>query len=210
MSNRFAEIYANNEWGHGSGEGSLEIHTRGYRNFLQNFLKEKRIGSVVDMGCGDWQFSRHIDWSGVRYQGFDVVPAVIAANHAQFGKPNVSFQLYSGQPAELPAADLLIAKDVLQHLPHQTVFEFLAGLSRFKYALLTNCVNPKGETDNIDIAAGEFRYLDLRKPPFNLTATQVYGFSKNEPTLRNKLRDLLRGHADWRKIVLLVDNSRTS
>lgn len=57
MSKRFEEIYATNEWGHGSGEGSLPVHTRGYVAFLQAFLAEKNITSVVDMGCGDWQFS---------------------------------------------------------------------------------------------------------------------------------------------------------
>ena len=55
LNNRFVDIYANNEWGSGSGQGSLDVHTKGYQNFLQYFLEQKNISSVVDMGCGDWR-----------------------------------------------------------------------------------------------------------------------------------------------------------
>jgi SAM-dependent methyltransferase len=210
MANRFSEIYESNVWEHGSGEGSLEVHTRGYRDFLQEFLVQKKISSVVDMGCGDWQFSRLINWNGARYQGFDVVPTVIAANKEKFANHNVSFDVYSGNPMELPQADLLIAKDVLQHLPNQTVVDFLPYLSKYKYALLTNCVNPKGETRNVDIELGEFRPLDLRLAPFHLKSSPVFSFDKNEISLYRKLRALIRGYPKWKKVVLLVDNANKS
>ena len=207
MTNRFSEIYANNEWGHGSGEGSLEIHTRGYRKFLQSFLVKRHISSVVEMGCGDWQFSRFVNWDDIHYQGYDVVPDLIQSNKESFSKKNISFCLYSGNPTELPEADLLITKDVLQHLPNQAVLEFLPHLSKYRYALLTNCINPKGETTNVDIEIGGFRYLDLRLAPFNLKATQVYSFEKNEDSLFERLRKAIRGYPAWRKSVLMVDNS---
>jgi SAM-dependent methyltransferase len=207
MTNRFSEIYENNVWAHGSGEGSLEIHTRGYREFLQEFLVQKKISSVVDMGCGDWQFSRLVNWHGARYQGFDVVPSVITANKQKFSSGHVSFNVYSGNPAELPEADLLIAKDVLQHLPSQTVADFLPHLSKYKYALLTNCVNAKGETQNGDIELGDFRPLDLRLAPFHLKSSPVFSFEKNETSLYRKLRTRIRGYPKWKKVVLLVDNA---
>jgi hypothetical protein len=72
LQDRFEYIYAANIWGHGSGGGSSPINTRGYRRFLQNFLRKNNIKSVVDLGCGDWQFSHLIDWKGIRYSGFDV------------------------------------------------------------------------------------------------------------------------------------------
>lgn len=200
MIQRFVDIYASNEWGHGSGEGSLRVHTQGYVRFLQRFLRERNIASVVDMGCGDWQFSRDIDWTGIRYEGYDVVPQVIARNAEAFSRPNVSFRLYSGEPAELSPADLLIAKDVLQHFSNDRIRAVLSCLGRFRYALVTNCVNPRGVTANVDIETGDFRYLDLRRAPFNLRATQVYSFAKRT----NPIKRLLRG-PDWKKDVLLVE-----
>src|SRR5438874_2181300 len=116
MNNRFEEIYAQNEWVHGSGEGSLEVHVKGYVAVLERLLINLKIRSVVDMGCGDWQFSRNVNWGLRRYQGFDVVPSIIFNNRYAYGSDNIEFQLYSGNPLELPSADLLIVKDVLQHL----------------------------------------------------------------------------------------------
>ena len=211
MIDRFVEIYANNEWETGSGEGSLGVQTKGYRKFLQNFLEQKKIASVVDMGCGDWQFSQYISWEGISYLGYDVVPEITSSNIEKYSKHNISFTLYSGNPDELPKSDLLIAKDVLQHLPNRTVLDFLPYLSKYKYALLTNCTNPKNRSlvnDNIQI--GDFRYIDLRLPPFRLDATQVYSFTKKEKSIASRLKAIVRGYPSWKKLVLLVDNSRLS
>lgn len=202
MNTRFEEIYSKNEWGHGSGEGSLPIHTSGYAAFLERFLVERKISSVVDMGCGDWQFSKNIRWNAVQYHGFDVVSSVILNNQSRYTTENIKFHLYSGDAAELPSADLLIVKDVLQHLSNERVLSFLPTFARFKYALLTNCVNPKGPTLNQNIEDGDFRYLDLRLPPFNLNATEVYSFTNS----MNPIKRLLRG-PQWLKRVLLLESA---
>lgn len=199
MTNPFQQIYAQNAWGHGSGEGSLPIHTQGYVAFLQDFLARRRIRSVVDMGCGDWQFSRFVDWTGIDYHGFDVVPSVISANVAAFQRAGRQFHLYGGDAKDLPAADLLITKDVLQHLDDATVLDFLRSLSKYEYALLTNCVDPAGPTRHVNIQTGGFRYLDLRLPPFNLGAELVYEFSRCD--LPGEVPSV---QPAWHKQVLLV------
>lgn len=201
MKERFERIYANHEWGRGSGEGSLPINNRGYRDFLESFIRERSIRSVVDLGCGDWQFSRYVDWGPARYRGYDIVAPVIAANRRLYATDAVSFQTYSGNFEELPAADLLIAKDVLQHWSSESVARFLPNLSRYRYALLTNCVNPDGETVNSDIADGDFRYLDLRLPPFNLQATEVFHYRQHRGLLKVMLR-----RPQWLKRVLLIES----
>lgn len=202
MSNRFEQIYARNEWGHGSGEGSLPEYNRGYVHLLESFLVRSGVKSVVEMGCGDWQFSKDIQWGAAVYRGFDVVPAVVAYNEQHYGREGVSFGLYSGDPAELPAADLLIVKDVLQHLKDQTVHQAVLQFPRFRQVLVTNCVNPRGPTVHRDIEDGDFRYLDLRLPPFELTATEVFSFYP-----RGSLKERLLNRPRWLKKVLLVDAS---
>jgi hypothetical protein len=199
----FVDIYDRNVWKWGSGKGSLPIHTAGYRAFLEQFLVRNRIASVVDMGCGDWQFSRLVDWGDVSYRGFDVVPSLIAENTRRFAKPGISFELASGDPSTLPPADLLLAKDVLQHLPHEAVFAFLANVQRYRYALVTNGVDPRGPTQNIDISIGHCRHLDLRLPPFNVDAEEVYSFCKVESRLVGMVRGWLERPA-WKKVVLLL------
>lgn len=200
--NRFNDIYENNEWGYGSGEGSLKIHTVGYSKFIEEFIKKKKIATVVDMGCGDWQFSKDINWGNAQYHGFDIVHKVIDANIAKYAKENIVFSCYSGSATMLPSADLLIIKDVLQHLTNDKIDRIFEEFNRYKYCLITNCVNPRGKFENVDILDGEMRYLDLRLPPFNVAGKVVYTFTNK----MNPIKKFIYG-PKWRKLVLLIDNS---
>ena len=116
MKAAFTQIYARNIWGSGSGDGSLPKHTKGYRRFLERFIRDKQIKSVVDYGCGDWQFSRLINWDGVRYLGLDIVDSLIEHNLKTYRKDNITFEVLGGTPAQLPDAELIILKDVLSAL----------------------------------------------------------------------------------------------
>jgi 2-polyprenyl-3-methyl-5-hydroxy-6-metoxy-1,4-benzoquinol methylase len=181
MKSRSEETYARDVWGHGSGQGSLPKHARGYVRVLQQFLRDNRIVHVVDLGCGDWPFSRMMDWNGVEYLGLDLVESVIARNRQEYTTANIHFQVISGDLGDLPAADLLIAKDVLQHWANASVASFLPVLRRYRFSLITNCVNPKGATLNEVIIVGDFRFLDLRLPPFNVHAEEIFSFVKHRP-----------------------------
>lgn len=146
--------------------------------FLQEFFKTHNITSIVDAGCGDWQFSKNIDFSGITYQGFDVASFVINANTPRYSKDNISFHLYDGDFSKLPSADLLICKDVLQHLPIAKIKEFITILPRFKYALITNDI---GTNNNTEILPTQGRTLDLREDPFYLDCSIVFEIQENCP-----------------------------
>lgn len=167
----FDAVYESDFWGRGSGPGSNATLCSGYVAFLQDFFRTRGVKSVVDVGCGDWQFSQNIDFSGISYQGFDVASFVIKANKAKFEHENVKFSLYDGDFATLPGADLLICKDVLMHLPNAKIQAFIDNLPKYKYALITNC---NGKEANADVMATGWRYLDLRRPPFNLPCEEVF------------------------------------
>lgn len=208
LQHRFEKIYATNLWQYGSGEGSLPIHTKGYVRFIERFIRSRAITSVVDVGCGDWQFSRSIDWHGANYRGFDVVRPVIEANVAKYANDSISFHLAPEEFADLPEADLLIAKDVLQHWSHQTIQTFLRVLPKYKYALITNSIDvpprrfwrPDPREKNRDIEDGDYRRLDLRLPPYNLPGSAVYSFTAHR-TLLQRARLKRR---PWLKVTLLL------
>jgi SAM-dependent methyltransferase len=181
MKKRFEEIYLNNEWGNGSGAGSIYKHNQGYILFLQGFLKQNDIRTVVDVGCGDWQFSQYINWNGVKYKGFDIVESVIDNNKERYSSNNVSFHHYSGDSSDLPEADVLIVKDVLQHWSYESINKFILDLRKFKFVLITNCVDPTEEFNNKGIEDGGFSCLDLRLSPFNLNLDEVYSFTNKKP-----------------------------
>ncbi len=173
----FQTIYDRSVWGGGSGVGSAPHVARPYMSFLQAFLNNNPIRSVVDIGCGDWQFSQFLDWGNRTYVGIDVVASVIEANRLRFTRPNVSFFCADPLDAgfEPPAGDLLLMKDVLQHLSNANVQKLLALASRFRYSLITNAY----ARTNDDCDNGDTRPLDIRAAPFNLTqAVLVYPFNE--------------------------------
>jgi SAM-dependent methyltransferase len=172
----FSEIYRTHKWGGGdgygtSGAGSTLIYTASYCKFLQNFMRDNHIQTVVDLGCGDWAFSHRINWRGIDYKGFDVVPELILRNQKKYETEHIHFYHADGIDFDLPSADLLICKDVLQHLSNEDVAAVLKQLPKFKYCLITNDVG-----DNEQIRTGDCRGLDLTKPPFNLNGAVVFSF----------------------------------
>ena len=176
----FELIYAERGWGAGeqgkgsSGVGSTLEFTKLYRVFLQDFLAAHGIHSVVDAGCGAWEFSQAIDWNGIDYLGVDIVAPVIEANQRRFGAANIRFAVADIVRDELPPADLLLVKDVLQHLSNADVNRFLAQLPRYRHVLIVNDVHPGSLTGELkDIRSGEFRTFDPSQPPHSLPGTKV-------------------------------------
>lgn len=166
----FTSIYERDAWKGGSGEGSTSDNTVLYREYLQTFLREKGVRTVVDLGCGDWQFSQMIDWKGISYLGVDVVPELVRNNRRQFGNDHINFALIDDPDSPLPGADLLIVKDVLQHWPTAMIQSFLKTLGRFRFSLITNCIDA---ATNTDCVLGGYRGIDLRLPPFSLPCINV-------------------------------------
>jgi SAM-dependent methyltransferase len=172
LTNTFNRIYAEGAWGRDaagkgvSGTGSTLEITREYRAYVEDFMKRHSVESVVDAGCGDWSFSSEVDWGDASYLGVDIASDVIAAVRRKHEKGRIRFQV-GDITDELPAADLLISKDVLQHLSNAMVRRFIRNnlrKGRYKWVILTN---DRG-SGNHDVANGGYRAIDLAAPPFEV------------------------------------------
>src|ERR1700730_13724616 len=113
VSRRFEGIYSEDEWTLGSGPGSLRKANISLIRFLEGFLAANLVRSMVDFGCGDWQFMSGVNLEGIRYLGFDIVDHVLEKNMRQFGSTAVVFGRTPSNLDDLPVADLLLVKDVL-------------------------------------------------------------------------------------------------
>jgi len=190
----FSKIYENKSWIHGSGVGSLVENTIAYRTFLENFIKVNKISTILDYGCGDWQFSHLIPWSdlNVSYTGIDVVPSVIENNSNNYSKNNINFDVMT-EEWKWPNVDLIICKDVLQHLPNNLIKELLDKmLTHSKYILITNDIHNKNKTNlNLDIKIGDYRPLNLREAPWNINAEIKLNWK-----VRSEIKEtiLIKGH----------------
>jgi SAM-dependent methyltransferase len=172
LTHTFNRIYAEGVWGRDvagkgtSGSGSTVAITREYRAFVEDFMRKQHITSVVDAGCGDWTFSSTMDWGDASYLGIDIASDVIAANRERYETATIKFQV--GDITEnLPSADLLISKDVLQHLSNQLVQKFIRNnlrTGKYRWVILTN---DRGK-QNQDIESGGYRAIDLAAPPFDV------------------------------------------
>jgi SAM-dependent methyltransferase len=170
--------WGRNEYGYGiSGSGSSIENAAAYMKFLEDFIKANEIKSVVDVGCGDWSFSRHINWNLAHYTGIDVVKAVIEKNQILFTSPTVTFLCGDILNMNFPSADLLICKDVLQHLSNEDIKVFLTKLNHYKHCLITNDTDAYTlSSTNEQIPRGEYRNLDLTKSPFNHKGVKILNF----------------------------------
>ena len=172
LTDTFNRIYAEGTWGKDvagkgtSGTGSTLEITREYRAYVEGFIKTHNVTSVVDAGCGDWSFSSAIDWDDASYLGVDIASDVIAAVRRKHEKGKITFQV-GDITDELPAADLLISKEVLQHLSNELVQKFIRNNLRkgkYKWAILTNDRGSK----NSDVTSGGYRAIDLSAAPFEV------------------------------------------
>jgi SAM-dependent methyltransferase len=163
MREAFTRAYTDARWHNGSGPGSGEAETGIWREFLAAYLRKHRIRSVLDLGCGDWQHSRLIDWTGIAYHGIDVVPEVITANTAAYGGPGITFQCADITTCPLPGAELIICKEVLQHWPLADIQQFRKRVMWRRKVLIVNDCLPL--VANVDIDPGGYRPLDFTEPP---------------------------------------------
>jgi len=183
----FTEIYRKKAWGRdemgegSSGTGSNCAHAKEYIQFLQQFLNQFSIRSVVDVGCGDWGLSKYIQWNGISYLGYDVVKHIVQKNQKVFSSSSIQFIHADALYVDLPLADLLICKDVLQHLPNDDIFLFLSQIHKFKHCLITNDVDSATLTSkNYPIPyRGGYRHLDLTKPPFDVAGSKVLTYKSD-------------------------------
>jgi len=162
LHSTFETIYRRSVWGGGSGAGSDLRNTVVYLAYIQHLLDRFAVRSVVDLGCGDWRFSRHLDLGGRSYLGVDIVASVIEANAAAYGNDNTRFLTADVTAFDIPNCDLLLCKDVLQHLSNANVQVILKRSHAARHAVFTNDYHPLNE----DCLNGDTRPLDITREPF--------------------------------------------
>jgi hypothetical protein len=102
---------------------------------------------------------------GIQYIGGDIVRELIDSNKKRF--PGVDFRQIDLMNDRLPKVDLILCRDCLVHLPlpdgSKAIDNFYKSGARW---LLSTTFTKHSE--NIDIAPGKWRPLNLQLPPFNL------------------------------------------
>lgn len=163
----FDDIYRTNGWNgtdSRSGPGSGAPATRAVAAAIADLIAEVRAESVLDVGCGDGYWFPDV---GGFYVGLDASTEAIALARARHpDRTYVSGDVRDPTFASL-AFDLVVCRDLIQHLPLADGVDLLAGLrhvARGGLLLVSTYVGG----DNVDVAVGDTYAPDLCAPPFDM------------------------------------------
>ena len=167
----FTKIYQTNQWQGEqsvSGKGSDDIQTQTIIKALNALLSELDISTVLDIPCGDFQWMKSVDLSGVTYIGADIVEELIEQNSTLYSAQHLHFKCLDLVSDPLPKADLVIVRDCFVHLSYKDVFASLHNIQSSGSTYLLTTSFPKHHP-NFDIPTGSWRTLNLALPPFSFS-----------------------------------------
>ena len=168
----FRHIYEKNHWSGErsvSGEGASSVQTRQLRQALPALMEELEVDVLLDLPCGDFSWMQSIELPVSTYIGGDIVPELVARNRERYAEPGRRFERLDVTRDRLPPADLLLCRDGLVHLSFGDIHRALANIRRSDITYLLATTFPECE-ENEDITTGDWRILNMERPPFNLPA----------------------------------------
>jgi glycosyltransferase involved in cell wall biosynthesis/SAM-dependent methyltransferase len=167
----FTDIYARDLWRLGgessSGPGGQREQTQGLRLELPRLLSRLGIRSILDVGCGDFNWMRETELGVDVYIGVDIVFGILLANRLRYGGPRKRFLLRDVMRDPLPRADLVLCRDVLIHFPDDDLVTALNAIisSGARYLLASTFIH---RDENKPIGLGDWRPVNLELPPLSL------------------------------------------
>ena len=186
----FQKIYENRLWGNSSqqfysGPGSHDVKVvdpfvKDVLAFL-NSLPNSPI--VIDLGCGDFNVGSKLFEACHLYIACDVVPELIEYNKVKFVNKSIDFRCVDIVKDELPKGEVVIIRQVLQHLSNADIALVLPKLTAFKYLIITEHIPVGNFVPNLDKPSGlgirmhnglkKDSGVVITEPPFNFKASSV-------------------------------------
>jgi SAM-dependent methyltransferase len=169
MEQVFRHAYRHNVWGDPesvSGPGSGVVRTASFRDQIPQLLHELGAHSLLDAGCGDFNWMKEVSLPVAQYLGIDIVPELIAHNRQRYSAPGRTFIHGNILSADLSGVDVILCRDCLVHFSFKDAWEALRNFKRSRscYLLATTFIEFMG---NIEIETGGWRRLNLEQPPFS-------------------------------------------
>jgi len=164
----FSEIYRRGGWGNGesvSGPGSTLARAAAFKEDLVLLLNNINAESLLDAGCGDFNWMKEVKLNLARYLGVDVVAELVAENQRLYGSDRRIFLNLDMTKDSLPQVDVILCRDSLVHFSFKDIFATLANFKKSgsTYLLATTFTR---FPESHDIPTGAWRQLNMQLPPF--------------------------------------------
>tara|TARA_B100000989_G_scaffold284627_1_gene251607 strand:+ start:439 stop:1158 length:720 start_codon:yes stop_codon:yes gene_type:complete len=183
MKKKFTLIYKTNYWSDKdsvSGSGSSKKNTENIIKELSQIIKKYNIKKIFDAPCGDFKWMKKImnENKHLEYIGADIVDELIINLNKNNKEKNFKFYVCDITKDKFPSSDLFICRDCFIHFSNEDIMKTLRNFifSDIKYILVTDS-NVEYNFKNYDIQTGEYRKIDLKKPPFCLPKNDLYNFN---------------------------------
>lgn len=169
IEERFSKIYEDGVWfgnkESASGSGSTLEITKNVRDWLPGMLDQLETTTLVDVGCGDFNWMKEIKLN-CNYIGTDIVKSVIDNNNKLYKNDKTNFLYGNAINESIPDGDVIICRDVLFHLSFEDGLKLINNIkkSSAKYLITTS---HKEMDKNEDIYSGNFRKISLELPPYS-------------------------------------------
>ena len=190
----FNAVYQTKIWGDGSGPGSKPENAEMWINLVNLFLDRDDIKTVLDLGCGDWQLGQKLNLKNKEYLGVEV-SSVILEKTKQYSSDNIRFINDDIETMVFPTVDLILIKEVLQHLPNSSVIDIMNRVMKScRYAIICNDFDST-QTQNLDTYPGGWRPINFLNAPFNYKMDR---FHFVVPPQHPKLIEVYKNDKDFR------------
>jgi len=183
----FTHIYHTNAWGSKesvSGPTSTLSRTKELLEELPMMIKAIEPTFILDCGCGDFNWMKQIDLTGIQYLGVDIVTKIISTNQENYTKENIHFQKMNLLTEPPETADIWIARDFCCLYGYTEIKLFLEKFleSKSSYLAITSIETDQENTDGV---VGSWRPLNLSASPFVLP-TPIFSMKDGKQWFRQK------------------------
>ena len=157
-----------------SGPGSHLSNAKEAIELVNNTIKKYNIQSILDLGCGDFNWLKETNLKNIKYIGWDACPKMIEDNNKKYGNSDIKFFTKDIVLEDYPDVDLIMCRDVLFHMKKSISKKIINNVkNKCKYFISTSFKNVNENSGINERLDWGFYPINLDIEPFNLKSCEI-------------------------------------
>tara|TARA_R110002167_G_scaffold275236_1_gene481278 strand:- start:185 stop:814 length:630 start_codon:yes stop_codon:yes gene_type:complete len=156
-----------------SGPGSSKANAKEAVELIGSTIDKYDIKSILDLGCGDWNWFEDIKLSNINYIGWDADAKMIASNKFYYPEGNIDFDVKDIVLEDYPSVDLIVCRDVLFHMSIRTALHALNKIKKSCKYLISTSFRDSDRNEGIKDEEWGYYSINLNITPFDLLKNEI-------------------------------------